>query len=174
MTLTESLVSSFLLMLLAGQSGRVFTQSMKAVGDTQVRDQVALSISQDLEQVRNTVNLWQVDAENLDGNGLPLNGEMAYQPDAGMCETDTLAVGLITDSAALGEDAGELVESSSTTQLIKPNILVEGTGLRLTRTISSDASNENLLKVHYSVNGEVLQHSDQSTTLVMPAQAWCP
>jgi len=174
MTLTESLVSSFLLMLLAGQSGRVFMQSMQTVGDTQIRDQVALSISRDLEQVRNIVNLWQVDESNLDANDLPLNGEIAYEPDATMCEDNTLAVELITDSTAMGDDAGILVEGTNTTQLIKEDIEVEGAGLSLTRTISSDTSNENLLRVHYSVVGEVLNHSDQSTTLVMPAQAWCP
>ena len=98
MTLTESLVSSFILTLLASQSGRVFTHAIQAVGDTKVRDQVALSISRDLEQVRNTVNLWQVVTSNLDTNGLPLNGEMAYQPSAEMCADNTLAADLISDS----------------------------------------------------------------------------
>ena len=174
MTLTESLVSSFLLMLLAGQSGRVFTQSMKAAGDMQVRDQVALSISRDLETVRNTVNLWQVDEGNLDANDLPKNGEMAYQPIAAMCEDNTLAVDLIKDSEAMGDDAGSLVEDSTTTRRVKDDIPVGETGLSLIRTISSDSGNENLLKVHYAISGNVLQYSDQSTTLVMPAQAWCP
>ena len=122
MTLTESLVSSFLLMLLAGQSGRVFMQSMQTVGDTQIRDQVALSISRDLEQVRNIVNLWQVDESNLDANDLPLSGEMAYEPDATMCEDNTLAVELITDSTAMGDDAGILVEGTNTTPLFLHNL----------------------------------------------------
>ena len=171
MTLTESLVSSFLLMLLAGQSGRVFMQSMQTVGDTQVRDQVALSISRDLEQVRNTVNLWQVDANNLDDNDLPLSGEMAYEPDGDMCNNNALAVGLLIAMSAT--DYGSLAEEGTTTNR-KKVIPVDATGLDLVRTISSDTSNENLLKVHYSVDAEVLNHSDQSTTLVMPAQAWCP
>ena len=171
MTLTESLVSSFLLMLLAGQSGRVFMQSMQTVGDTQVRDQVALSISRDLEQVRNIVNLWQVDANNLDDNDLPRSGEMAYEPDEDMCDNNTLAVGLLIAMSAA--DYGSLAEEGTTTNRKKIRS-VDATGLNLVRTISSDTSNENLLKVHYSVDAEVLNHSDQSTTLVMPAQAWCP
>ena len=172
MTLTESLVSSFILTLLASQSGRVFTHAIKAVGDTKVRDQVALSISRDLEQVRNTVNLWQVVPSNLDTNGLPLNGEMAYQPSAEMCTDNTLAADLLSDSDAMG-DAGTLTQSNSTTKRVK-TIAINGSGMNLIRTISSDASNENLLRVHYSVDATTLQHSDQSTTLEMPAQAWCP
>ena len=172
MTLTESLVSSFLLMLLAGQSGRVFMQSIQTVGDTQVRDQVALSISRDLEQMRNTVNLWQVDENNLDDNDLPLSGEMAYEPDEDMCKTNTLAVGLL--NALPDDDYGGLTEEATALQREMRIGNVVGTGLDLIRTISSDTSNENLLRVHYSVVGEVLNHSDQSTTLVMPAQAWCP
>lgn len=172
MTLTESLVSSFILTLLASQSGRVFTHAIKAVGDTKVRDQVALSISRDLEQVRNTVNLWQVVPSNLDANGLPLNGEMAYQPSADMCADNTLAADLISDSDAMG-DAGTLTQNTSTTRRIK-TIAIDGSGMDLIRTISSDASNENLLRIHYSVDAITLQHSEQSTTLEMPAQAWCP
>jgi len=172
MTLTESLVSSFILTLLASQSGRVFTHAIKAVGDTKVRDQVALSISRDLEQVRNTVNLWQVVPSNLDANGLPLNGEMAYQPSADMCADNTLAADLIRDSDAMG-DAGTLSQSTSTTRRVQ-TITIDGSGMDLIRTISSDASNENLLRIHYSVDAITLQHSDQSTTLAMPAQAWCP
>ena len=169
MTLTESLVSSFILTLLASQSGRVFTHAIQAVGDTKVRDQVALSISRDLEQVRNTVNLWQVVTSNLDTNGLPLNGEMAYQPSAEMCADNTLAADLISDSDAMGD----LTQTNSATKRVK-TIAIEGSGMELIRTISSDASNENLLRVHYSVDATTLQHSDQSTTLEMPAQAWCP
>ena len=169
MTLTESLVSSFILTLLASQSGRVFTHAIQAVGDTKVRDQVALSISRDLEQVRNTVNLWQVVTSNLDTNGLPLNGEMAYQPSAEMCADNTLAADLISDSDAMGD----LTQTNSATKRVK-TIAIEGSGMELIRTISSDASNENLLRVHYAVDATTLQHSDQSTILEMPAQAWCP
>ena len=169
MTLTESLVSSFILTLLASQSGRVFTHAIQAVGDTKVRDQVALSISRDLEQVRNTVNLWQVVTSNLDTNGLPLNGEMAYQPSDEMCADNTLAADLISDSDAMGD----LTQTNSTTKRVK-TIAIDGSGMELIRTISSDASNENLLRVHYSVDATALQQSDQSTTLEMPAQAWCP
>jgi hypothetical protein len=172
MTLTESLVSSFILTLLASQSGRVFTHAIQAVGDTKLRDQVTLSISRDLEQVRNTVNLWQVVTSNLDTNGLPFNGEMAYQPSAEMCADNTLAADLISDSDAMG-DAGTLTKTNSTTKRVK-TIAINGSGMDLIRTISSDASNENLLRVHYSVDATTLQHSDQSTTLEMPSQAWCP
>ena len=173
MNLTESLVSSFLLTLLASQSGRVFTHATKALGDTNVRDQVALSISRDLEQVHNTVNRWQVVKENLDPNGLPLNGEMAYQPSPSMCENNTLAANLILNGDAMG-DAGTLTQGETTTQRIDNAIPVGTTGMTLTRTISSDATNENLLKVHYALNASSLKHSGQSTTLDMPAQAWCP
>ena len=143
---------------------------MKTIGDTKVRDQVALTISSDLEKVRNTVNLWQIDSSNLNSDGLPKNGEISYQPSATMCSDNTLAVDLLTDGMG---DEGSLTESTDTAKRVK-SITVAGTGMALTRTVSSDASNQNLLKVHYAVDSNVLQHSDQSTTLMMPAQAWCP
>ena len=90
-----------------------------------------------------------------------------------MCENNTLATDLILIADAMG-DAGTLTQGETTTQRIDNAIPVGTTGMTLTRTISSDATNENLLKVHYALNASSLKHSGQSTTLDMPAQAWCP
>ena len=171
MTLTESLVSSFLLMLFAGQSGRVFTYSMEAAGKTKIRDQIALSISSDLEHVRNQVNLWKTVGTNLNSNGLPLNGEMSYEPTAAMCLNNTLAKDLLNDNVFSGQ--GILNNTESETTIVK-TIVVPSTDIEITRTISSEAKNYNLLNIHYKINAQSLKQSDQRTTLMMPAQAWCP
>ena len=171
MTLTESLVSSFLLMLFAGQSGRVFTYSMEAAGKTKIRDQIALSISSDLELVRNQVNLWKTVSNNLNSNGLPLNGEMSYEPTAAMCSNNTLAKDFLNDNIFSGQEILNNTESESN---IVNTIVVPNTDIEITRTISSKAKNYNLLNIHYKINAESLKQSDQRTTLMMPAQAWCP
>lgn len=171
MTLTESLVSSFLLMLFAGQSGRVFTYSMEAAGKTKIRDQVALIISSDLETLRNQVNLWKVDSNNLNDYGLPINGEMSYEPSTEMCTNNTIGKDLLNDQTLSSQ--GNLSSQESETSLVT-EIEIPNTGMIIVRTISSKAENYNLLNIHYKVDSQSLKQSDQSTTLMMPAQAWCP
>jgi len=59
MTLTESLVSSFILVALTTQTGRLFGDSMQALGNSRARDTVNASIHRDLEVVRQKVALWR-------------------------------------------------------------------------------------------------------------------
>ena len=170
MSITESLVSSFILMLLASQSGRMFSESVRATGKATLRDQISISISSDLEQVRNMTMVWKADQTNMSPSGLPINGEMVYTPTDAMCEDNTLAKELLLSSDMAGE--GTLTSSENSSQRVK-SFSVTNTGISIERTIKSESSNHNLLKVQYSILSHSFPNSTQSTTLMIPAQAWC-
>ena len=170
MSITESLVSSFILMLLASQSGRIFSESVRATGKATLRDQISISISSDLEQVRNMAMLWKADKTNMSTSGIPINGEMIYTPTDAMCEDNTLAKDLILSSDMAQE--GILTSSESSSQRTK-TFSVTDTGISIERTIKSESSNHNLLKVNYLILSNSFPNSIQSTTLMIPAQAWC-
>ena len=90
-------------MLLASQSGRIFSESVRATGKATLKDQISISISSDLEQVRNMTMLWKADQTNMRQSGLPINGEMVYTPTDAMCEDNSLAKDLLLSSDMAGE-----------------------------------------------------------------------
>ena len=157
-------------MLLASQSGRIFSESVRATGKATLRDQISISISSDLEQVRNMAMLWKADQTNMSPSGLPINGEMVYTPTDAMCEDNTLAKELLLSSDMAGE--GTLTSSEDSSQRVK-TFSVTNTGISIERTIKSESSNHNLLKVQYSILSHSFPNSTQNTTLMIPAQAWC-
>ena len=159
MTLTESLVSSFILVALTTQSGRLFGDSMQALGKSRARDTVNAAIHRDLEDVRQTVALWKADSS------MTTNGQLAYTPDAGQCEDATLG------SALLNEQSDEL---SAVSNLDMSQISIPLRGLTITRTISTASANNNLIQVTYSTAGSSTIKIQHSTTLSIPAQSWCP
>lgn len=157
-------------MLLASQSGQIFSESVRATGKATLRDQISISISSDLEQVRNITMLWKADQNNMSPSGLPINGEMVYTPTDAMCEDNTLAKDLLLSLDMAAE--GTLTSSENSSQRVK-TFSVTNTGIRVERTIKSESSNHNLLKVQYSILANSFPNSIQSTTLMVPAQAWC-
>jgi len=159
MTLTESLVSSFILVALTTQTGRLFGDSMQALGKSRARDTVNAAIHRDLEDVRQTVALWKADSS------MTTNGQLAYTPDAGQCEDATLG------SALLNEQSDEL---SAVSNLDMSQISIPLRGLTITRTISTASANNNLIQVTYSTAGSSTIKIQHSTTLSIPAQSWCP
>jgi len=159
MTLTESLVSSFILVALTTQTGRLFGDSMQALGNSRARDTVNASIHRDLEVVRQQVALWQADSS------MTTNGQLAYTPDAGQCQNATLG------SALLNEQSDEL---SAVSNLDMSQISIPLRGLTITRTISTASANNNLIQVTYSTAGSSTIKIQHSTTLSIPAQSWCP
>ena len=159
MTLTESLVSSFILVALTTQTGRLFGDSMQALGKSRARDTVNASIHRDLEVVRQQVALWQADSS------MTTNGQLAYTPDAGQCQNATLG------SALLNEQSDEL---SAVSNLDMSQISIPLRGLTITRTISTASANNNLIQVTYSTAGSSTIKIQHSTTLAIPAQSWCP
>lgn len=159
MTLTESLVSSFILVALTTQTGRLFGDSMQALGKSRARDTVNAAIHRDIENVRQTVASWKADSS------MTTNGQLAYMPDTGQCENATLG------TALLNEQSDELSALSNLDISQTPTPLQ---GLTITRTISTASANNNLIQVTYSTAGSSTIKIQHSTTLSIPAQSWCP
>ena len=159
MTFTESLVSSFILVALTTQTGRLFGDSMQALGKSRARDTVNAAIHRNLEEVRQQVALWKADSS------MTTNGQLAYTPDADQCQNATLG------TALLSEQSGEL---NAVSNLDMSQISIPLRGLSITRTISTASANNNLIQVIYSTAGSSTIKIQHSTTLSIPAQSWCP
>jgi len=158
MTLTESMVSSLILVSLATQTGNLFGDSMTALGKSRLRDNVNAAIHRDLEDVRQIVSTWKADAS------MATNGQLAYSPDATHCQDGTLATALLAEKANELAASKTLDLSSSSTNL---------QGLTLTRTIGTAINNTNLIQVYYSTSTNSPLKTEISATLGIPAQSWC-
>ena len=158
MTLTESLISSFILVGLATQTGNLFGDSMMALGKSRLRDTVNAAIHRDIEDVRQLVSSWKADVSMAN------NGQLAYIPDKTHCQNGTLATALLSENAQQLAASTILDLSSSSTNL---------QGITLTRTIGTADGNTNLIQINYSTSNSSLK-TEVSATLGIPAQAWCP
>ena len=159
MTLTESLISSFILVGLVTQTGKLFGDSMQALGKGRLRDGINAAIHRDLEDVRQVVSAWKADGS------MTTNGQLAYLPDMANCENGSLATALLSENTTKLPASSILNLSSISTPL---------QGLQVTRTIATPVGNTNLIQVVYSTNSSSSLKTKMSTTLAIPAQGWCP
>ena len=159
MTLTESLVSSFILIALATQSGRLFGDSIQALGKSRLRDYVNAAINRDIENVRQTIAAWGVDTS------MATNGQLAYWPDETHCDAATLATALLSENTETLPASSSINLNGATTPL---------QGINVIRTISAATGNTNLIQVNYFTSGSSALKTEISTTLAIPAQGWCP
>lgn len=159
MTITESLVSSFILVSLTVQSGQLFGDSMVALGKSRLRDGVNAAINHDLEHVRQTVASWKEDSS------MATNGQLDYQPDLIHCKNATLGIALLNDHPTS-------LSASSTVDLSQSQTPLQG--LSVKRVIRTVDGNENLIQVYYRTTGSNTVRTQISTTLSIPAQGWCP
>ena len=159
MTLTESLISSFILVGLATQTGRLFGDSMQALGKSRLRDGINAAIHRDLEDVRQVISTWKADGS------ITTNGQLAYLPDTANCKNGTLATALLSENTTT-------LPASSTLDLSNKSTSLQA--LQVTRTIGTAVGNTNLIQVGYSTNSSSFLKTKVSTTLAIPAQGWCP
>lgn len=159
MTLTESLISSFILAGLATQTGNLFSNSMQALGKSRLRDGVNAAIHRDLEDVRQEISTWEAHSS------MTTYGQLVYLPDTAHCKNGTLATALLNENATTLPASSILDLSSNSTPL---------KGLQVSRTIGTAAGNTNLIQVDYSTNSSSSLTTKVSTTLSIPAQGWCP
>jgi len=158
MTLTESLVSSFILVGLVTQTGNLFGDTIKGLGKSRLRDTVNAAIHRDIEDVRQLVSTWKSDVS------MATNGQLAYLPDETHCRNGTLATALLSENAQQLAANTTLDLSSSSTNL---------QGITVARTVGTADGNTNLIQINYSTNNSSLK-TEVSTTMGIPAQAWCP
>ena len=132
MTLTESLISSFILVGLATQTGKLFGDSMQALGESRLRDGINAAIHRDLEDVRQVVSAWKADGS------MTTNGQLAYLPDTANCNNGTLATSLLSDNTTT-------LPASSILNLFNSSTPLQG--LQVSRTIGTSVGNSNLIQV---------------------------
>lgn len=159
MTLTESLISSFILVALTTQTGQLFGDSIQALGKSRLKDSVNAVIHRDIEDVRRIIASWKADVS------MQTNGQLAYLPDKIQCENGTLATAFLSESANTLPAAFNLNLSSIKTPL--RNLIV-------LRTIEEVSGNANLIQINYTTSGNTSLKTEVNTTLTIPAQGWCP
>ena len=159
MTLTESLISSSILVVLVAQTGNLFGDSMQALGKGRLRDGINAAIHRDLEDVPHIISSWRADGS------MTTNGQLAYLPDMANCENGSLATALLSENTTKLPASSILDLSSISTPL---------QGIQVTRTIATAVGNTNLIQVVYSTNSSSSLKTKMSTTLAIPAQGWCP
>ena len=159
MTLTESLISSFILVGLATQTGHLFGDSIQALGKSRLSDNINAAIHRDIEDVRQLVSTWKADAL------ITTNGQLAYWPDETQCDYGTLTKALLSENTLS-------LPSSSTLDLSNASTTLRG--IEVTRTIGTVVGNTNLIQVNYSTNSNSSLKTEVSTTLAIPAQGWRP
>ena len=168
----EALVSSVILLALVSQSQRFFGESLNAMGSSRRNDSIISLIQADLEDIRHCVSLYALPTSintssddwcnDVTSNQTMPNGQLIYLPDETSCFDNTLANDLI-DQGVLPAD-GKLDTNSF--HLLKNASIV--------RTINVDPGNSNLLQVTYSMSGTTADKADQTFTMSIPAQGWCP
>lgn len=159
MSLTESLISSFILIGMATQTGHLFGDSMQALGKSRSRDNINAAIHRDIEDVRQLVSTWKADTS------MTTNGQLAYWPEETQCDNATLATALLSDNALMLPSSSTLDLSSTSTKLH---------GIEVTRTVGTVAGNTNLIQINYTTSSNSSLKTEVSTTLSIPAQGWCP
>ena len=159
MTLTESLISSFILVALTTQTGQLFGDSIEALGKSRLRDSVNAVIHRDIEDVRRIIASWKADVS------MQANGQLAYSPEKIQCENGTLATAFLSESSNTLPASLNLNLSSIKTPL--RNLIV-------LRTIEEVSGNANLIQVNYTTIGNTSLKTEANTTFTIPAQGWCP
>lgn len=159
MTITESLISSFILVALTTQSGQLFGNSIQALSKSRLRDSINAAINRDIEDVRQSVASWEADTT------MTTNGQLTYWPDETHCDEGTLATALLSDQA-------DQLPTTSKVNLSGLSIPLQG--VEVMRTIGIHNGNANLIQVNYSTSETSLLKAESSTTLSIPAQGWCP
>lgn len=159
MTITESLISSFILVALSTQSSYVFSSSMQALGKGRMRDQVNAIINQDIERVRQVIASWEADTS------MTTNGQLSYWPSKIHCDEGTLGTALLSDNATTLLPSYNLNLSQIKTPL---------KGLEVAVNVGTAVENTNLIQITYTTNDSKKLNTKVSTTLSIPAQGWCP
>ena len=146
-------------MLVVSQSAGLFSQSLGALGKARLRDGVNAAIAADLEQVRHEVFTWAADTTPS------VDGQLSYSPPKAVCDSGTLATQLLADRTTALPSQRSFTPGSSASPL---------PGISISRSISVDSDDANVLLVHYTTSSGSVVSVQQTTALVPPAQGWCP
>ena len=158
-SLPEAMISSVLLLMVVNQSASLYNTSVKSLNGAQLRDGVDAAVFADLEAVRQEVFEWAQDSNTVDG-------QLSYSPPVDDCKNKSLATTLVSELSI------ELQPAGSTVDLTYINTPISN--LTVTRTINVDSENGNLINIQYQSSGNSNLTVNKATTLLPPAQGWCP
>lgn len=153
----EALIASAVLMMTVSQSTALFTNTMQATGKAKLRDGVNAAVNADLERVRHEVSKWALSSTT--------DGQLAYNPDATACAKGTLAQALLTDRSS---------ELPVVSTVDLTGVPIRQGNVVINRTITVPADNTNLIAINYATAANSPISLKLNTTLVTPAQGWCP
>ena len=154
--LVDAMVSSSILMVIATQSLGLIGDSMTAMGKSQMRDGLNAAINTDIELVRHNIADWTKSTSS--------DGQLRYAPDSNACDAGTLAKALLSD-------ANSGLESGSS-RVPLANAPTELQRVTVSRTISVDPDNSNLIRINYSTEGGIID-VHRNASMITPAQGWC-
>ena len=169
MSITESLISSSILMILIASGTSLYMDSMGALGNSRTRDGISSSISSDLEEIRDSVESFRDNSSN---------GVLAYTP----TDSDSTQMGInfILDMASQGKfgSPNDTNGDGSTDSLVE-NIAGSQfgnhlTGITITRTISTYSEQPHIVRVTYTTQGNSKVTPEHSSDILFPAQGWLP
>ncbi len=150
-SVVEVVIASVLLIVAIAATSDVFTNFSRNFTSSRLRDGLSALIAEDLENLRGQVAAY--------GSPTTTAGQVTYSPIASVCNTATLAADMVATNTATFP-----ATSTITAPPRLRNVVVN-------RTITA---NGNRLEVSYATaNGSPISLRLQST-LVPPAQSWCP
>ena len=171
MNITESLVSSSILLVLVASSTSLYMNSLGALQNSRARDGVSAFINNNLEDIRNNVEEFRA---------APVNGMLKYEPVSTPTDTtpeaDTTQMGLnfIIEKAGLVGTGVDEDEDDIYDYLEDEYTGDEYPGITVTRTITADPDQPYLVKVIYTTQGNAKVSPEHSSEIMFPAQAWLP
>jgi hypothetical protein len=170
--MTESLISSIILVILVINSGTLYGKSTNALYQSRKNDNVVTTIFADLDYLQQCVSLYglenvvdasvpQWDCRNIELSQIMPYGQLNYKPDEQICFDNKLA------SDVLNTHILPLNNSSNINNDLPDN-------LKITRYVDVEPTNGNLLRVTYTTIRDNYEDMIQSYVIPIPAHGWCP
>ena len=165
MNITESLVSSTILMILVASGTNLYTSSMSALKNSRIRDGVSTFINDNLETVRSSADSFRLTSNN---------GMLVYTPDIDEGDASQMGLNFILENpgtlGTLSDSNGDNIDDI----LLDTYTSDQFTGITITRTISSISGEPYLVRVTYTTTGNTKVNPEHRSEIMFPAQAWLP
>ena len=165
MNITESLVSSTILMILVASGTNLYTSSMSALKNSRIRDGVSTFINDNLETVRSSADSFRLTSNN---------GMLVYTPDIDEGDASQMGLNFILENpgtlGTLSDSNGDNINDI----LLDTYTSDQFTGITITRTISSISGEPYLVRVTYTTTGNTKVNPEHRSEIMFPAQAWLP
>ena len=165
MSITESLVSSTILLILVASGTNTYMSSISALKNSRIRDGVSTFIKDNLETVRNSADSFRLTSNN---------GMLVYTPEIDEDDANQMGLNFILENPGTlgtlsdsdGDGIDDILQDTYTSD--------QFTGITITRTINSISEEPYLIRVTYTTTGNTKVNPEHRSDIVFPAQAWLP